>query len=206
MASISPARLGWRTDSTADRRELGCPVFGGEVDSGAPTLGVVEAEHDRRYLRYFSRGGAILDIGCGEGALAQKLPLADYSRYVGIDLSRAAVDKASRLGLDKATFTTANAEVFVPEGRFDAIVFTEVLYYVSDARFIVERYVQSLNKDGVIVVTVNTNVRGGASILDTLKKHYSILDEVRIGHPDLGTLVDMRHFFGEMTGQGTATQ
>ena len=83
------------------------------------------------YLRYFSRGGAILDVGCGEGALAQKLPLEDYSRYVGIDFSRAAVDKASRLGLAKATFATANAEVYVPEGTFDAIVFTEVLYYVS---------------------------------------------------------------------------
>ncbi len=136
------------------------------------------------YLRFFSRGGAVLDIGCGEGVLVQKLPCEDYSRYVGIDFSRAAVDRASQLGIAKATFTAADAETYVPDGTFDAIVFTECLYYFSNPRSIVERYVGSLNKSGIVVVSMNTNFRGVATILRMLKHDYPTLDEVQIVHPN----------------------
>ena len=36
------------------------------------------------YLRHFARGGAILDVGCGQGFLPQRLQPDDYKRYVGI--------------------------------------------------------------------------------------------------------------------------
>src|SRR4051812_44602632 len=58
------------------------------------------------YLRHFIAGGSILDLGCGEGFLAQKLHPSDYSRYVGVDFSTAAIGKAASLHLPKATFAT----------------------------------------------------------------------------------------------------
>jgi 2-polyprenyl-6-hydroxyphenyl methylase/3-demethylubiquinone-9 3-methyltransferase len=136
------------------------------------------------YLRYFSPGGAILDVGCGEGVLAQKLPLHDYSRYVGIDLSRAAIDKAAGRGLAKATFATADANAYVPEGTFDAIVFSELLCYFPDAPLVVERYGRSLNKGGVVVVSMNTNFQGALAMVQGLKRRFRTLDEVRITHPE----------------------
>src|SRR3954454_119623 len=48
------------------------------------------------YLRHFKPGGAILDVGCGEGALAKRLSAGDFRRYVGVDLSAAAIEKAAR--------------------------------------------------------------------------------------------------------------
>lgn len=44
---------------------------------------------------HFKPGGSILDIGCGEGVLYERMQAHGYSRYVGVDLSRA---DAARVG------------------------------------------------------------------------------------------------------------
>ena len=138
------------------------------------------------YLRHFARGGAILDVGCGQGFLPQRLQPDDYKRYVGIDFSDAAIDKAIELRLPKATFSAVNAQVHVPAETFDAIVFTEVLYYLSDPLRTVERYARALNKDGVLLVSTNTTFRGGLAIHQALKRHYPTLDETWVTHEQKG--------------------
>jgi SAM-dependent methyltransferase len=136
------------------------------------------------YLRHFVPGGSVLDLGCGQGFLLQRLQPPDYSRYVGVDFSRAAIDKAMELGLPKATFTTADIDVYVPTETFDAIVCTESLCYLATPLRTVERYVPHLDKGGVLLVSMNTNFRGGLAIVRALKQRYSTLDEVRLTHPD----------------------
>src|ERR1700741_4727116 len=36
------------------------------------------------YICHLKPGGAVLDTGCGQGALLRRLPSDSYSRYVGI--------------------------------------------------------------------------------------------------------------------------
>ena len=84
------------------------------------------------YLRHFAPGGSVLDLGCGEGFLLRRLQPSDYARYVGVDFSGAAIDKATALRLPEATFVTADVDAYRPTETFDAIVFTEVLYYLPD--------------------------------------------------------------------------
>jgi SAM-dependent methyltransferase len=134
------------------------------------------------YLRHFAPGGSILDLGCGEGFLLRKLQASDYARYVGVDFSQAAIEKAGGLGLPNATFVTADIDAYAPEGSFDAVVFTESLCYLPDPLRTVARYVRSLGDH--VIVSMNVNFRGGPDIIRRLQQQYRTLDAVRVAHED----------------------
>ena len=134
------------------------------------------------YLRHFKPGGAILDVGCGEGVLAKRLGAGDYRRYLGVDLSRAAIETAARSGTPNTAWTAADGQSYAPTESFDAIVFNEVLYFFTDPSGTVERYARALNAGGILLLSINTAFRGGMTILADLKRRYATLDETRVTH------------------------
>lgn len=94
------------------------------------------------YFKYFKHITSILDIGCGEGILRENLDPTSYSKYVGIDISDAAIRLASQKEYLKTSFIAADAANFIPKEQFDAIVFNESLYYFDDPLLITEKYAQ----------------------------------------------------------------
>lgn len=50
------------------------------------------------YCTHFKPGGSVLDVGCGEGLVQEKLRPYGYSRYVGLDLADAAIRRAAERG------------------------------------------------------------------------------------------------------------
>ena len=93
------------------------------------------------YLRHFKPGGAILDVGCGEGVLAKRLGAGDYRRYLGVDLSRAAHRDGGPIGHPQTPpGLRPTAKATRRQESFDAIVFNEVLYFFTDPSGTVERY------------------------------------------------------------------
>jgi|SRR3954470_13178444 SAM-dependent methyltransferase len=134
------------------------------------------------YLSHFKPGGAILDIGCGEGALAKRLPAGAFRRYVGVDLSAAAIEKAVRAAASNTSWIAADAQNYEPTERFDAVVFNEVVYFFADPAGTVERYARALNDGGILLFSINTAFRGGMAILADLKRRYATLDETRLTH------------------------
>lgn len=72
---------------------------------------------------------AVLDIGCGHGALARNLVQAGYD-VTGIDPAPEAV-AAARLAVPEARFEACGAEALpFADGRFDACVFLNSLHHV----------------------------------------------------------------------------
>lgn len=134
------------------------------------------------YICHLRPGGSVLDIGCGQGALARRLQNSSYSRYVGIDLSGSAIAVAQAQQPDRTTFLAADCEDYSPAEQFDVMVFNEVLCCLRDPLRTVERYTRSLNAGGLLLVSMCTAARGSATILWRLKRAYTTVDEVRVAH------------------------
>jgi SAM-dependent methyltransferase len=131
------------------------------------------------YFHFFGGGGSILDVGCGEGILHERLIPSTYSRYVGIDLSREAIARASRKGHDKTLFVCEDVNQYVPTESFDAIVFNETLYYFDNPVKVVKRYERCLKEGGIFIVSMFSGERSNA-ILRRLKTACRSVDEVKI--------------------------
>lgn len=131
-----------------------------------------EAELSRHLLvaglaRHHAPGGAILDIGCGTGAVLAPLRACFAglpSRYVGLDFSELALETArarARRGagdtappLGSVEFVRGDFDAYHPDERFDTVIFSESLYYAPDPLATVQRYVASLNEGGIVIVSM----------------------------------------------------
>ncbi|HTB71011.1 MAG TPA: methyltransferase domain-containing protein [Solirubrobacteraceae bacterium] len=122
----------------------------GEADSARYDL-YVDA------IRLHARGhGSVLDVGCGFGAMLARLR-PDFDRLHGIELSAEAVAKGAtrypfidfeRGSIDALERTDADRD------RFDAIVFSDVIYYVDEAarRASLHWIAEHLRRDGLALI------------------------------------------------------
>ena len=134
------------------------------------------------YMAFLRPGGAVLDVGCGEGILFERFRPYGFSQYEGIDISGAALTRLIEKQEEKTLFMKADAETYTPSATYDIIVFNEVVYYFHDPMKTVERYTGYLKKDGVLIVSTFTGSERALSILKEFKATYSLLDESRITH------------------------
>ena len=116
------------------------------------------------YLRDVAPAGAVLDVGCGEGLLLDELAPRGYGRYLGIDLSAAAIARAVPRGDGRTAFLAADAEAWEPPAgqRWDAIVMNECIYYFADPLGTVARYERWLAPGGLLVVSMFASRRADA--------------------------------------------
>ncbi|MAA98649.1 MAG: ArsR family transcriptional regulator [Stappia sp.] len=132
---------------------------------------------------------SVLDIGCGEGLLYERLAPMGVGRYVGIDLAPAALGIAN-VDADKASLRAADLHTFTPEPgeAFKAVVFNEVLHFSEDPAAAVARYVPFLEPGGVIAISMYSPKRpeSGANRLiarlweATDGDEWEVLDDCRL--------------------------
>jgi 2-polyprenyl-3-methyl-5-hydroxy-6-metoxy-1,4-benzoquinol methylase len=106
------------------------------------------------YCHYFKKKGAILEIGCGEGILQERLNPLEYSRYVGVDISAEAIKRAAHKQDERTSFVREDASIYAPETGFDVILFNECLEYFADPLRLVQRYESFLEKHGLYIVSM----------------------------------------------------
>jgi SAM-dependent methyltransferase len=95
----------------------------------------------------------VLDIGCGSGRLAQMLTPLRPTRYVGLDLSSVALQRAQALRLEGCEFVRGDFETWLPIERFDVVVFNESIGYARDPAATVQRFFNCLNCPDRLVVS-----------------------------------------------------
>ena len=128
------------------------------------------------YIQFLHPDANILDVGCGEGLLIDRLGPGSYRRYHGIDISKEAIRQAQVKGFPDAAFTCAEAETFTTGERFDVIVFNEVLYYFVDPIPTLERYAGLLDPGGHCIGSMVMNERTTEN-WKVLEARFPCLDE-----------------------------
>jgi SAM-dependent methyltransferase len=108
--------------------------------------------------RYCLHGGevsSVLDLGCGSGLLRRWLRPLGIIEYVGVDRSKIAIDTAKQERTDGLTdFVAMDIVTYVPDRKFDVIIFNEVLYYLDQPGDIVGRFADFLKENGRFIVSL----------------------------------------------------
>jgi SAM-dependent methyltransferase len=145
--------------------------------SGSGSYGAL-AEGKGRFLNTFVREqavGSVIEFGCGDG---NQLLLADYPRYVGLDVSRSAIglcqrrfaaDPAKSFFLYDGTCFTDRAGVFTA----DLALSLDVLYHLTEDR-VFETYLTHLFAAGRrLVVIYSTNEEMGGTAPHVRHRHFT---------------------------------
>jgi hypothetical protein len=132
------------------------------------------------FIQTLKRDGCLLDVGCGEGVLLDRLGGMPYSKFVGIDFSEEAIALALRKKHERGIFIQADAEDFIPDEKFDFIIFNEVLYYFSDPLAVLQKYCVWLRPGGLFITSLYAGSRRARAIGRLLKNAYASVQEVEI--------------------------
>lgn len=144
-------------------------------------------------------GGAILDVGCFDGAFLNTLD-ATWTRY-GVEMSEAAVARAR--ARDVVVLTTDAAALPDLDHRFDAVVAFDVIEHVRDPFRLLRDMADRTCPGGIIIIgTGNTQawtwrLMGSRYWYCTIPEHLSFLNDSWCHHAaqrlDLEVL-EIRHF------------
>jgi len=95
----------------------------------------------------------ILEIGCSGGPLLKLLLSLGYSRVIGIDNSKEAIQLCKERDL-KNVFLMDGAKTHFNSGEFDLIIASDVLEHIRDDENAVKEWRRILKKEGIIICFV----------------------------------------------------
>jgi ubiquinone/menaquinone biosynthesis C-methylase UbiE len=119
------------------------------------------------YLNIKASKKSILEVGCGNGWLTNRLAGVTSGDVVGIDINKLEIDQAVRLFKDKYNLRFINTEITSIEflnRKFDAIIFAASIQYFESLKNI------------LTIASSRLAEKGEIHIIDT--KFYSIQDAV----------------------------
>ena len=140
----------------------------------------------------------VLDAGCGEGHLINRLHQADSTNeYYGADVTDAALERALQrcpyAKLEKMDISNLN----FPDSYFDAVVITEVLEHIIDYENVVRELKRVIKDGGVFIITFPNEVLWTASRFLLGRRPIKVLDHVNAFTPRM---------MQKMTGLKTVAQ
>ena len=107
------------------------------------------------YCQVFAPEGALLEVGCGEAILQQRLKFLPYRAYTGIDISQKAIGFAQKFENDRTRFLVGDGTAFEDNNKFDIIIFNESLYCFNDCLAVLNHYTGLLTDDGIFVISMH---------------------------------------------------
>lgn len=146
------------------------------------------------HLEKHLRNGSILDLGCGPGNTANELAAAAYTTYVGVDISEAALAKATKRTEEngrtgKNRFECSDFLSYRTTQQFDVILFRESMYHVplSKVKPILDHFSKYLKDEGVFIVRMNiTDGKGSfkhrlSSAVSIMEGEFDVIEKSQYG-------------------------
>jgi 2-polyprenyl-3-methyl-5-hydroxy-6-metoxy-1,4-benzoquinol methylase len=133
----------------------------------------------------YAQGGDILMLGCGTASIAGALQSDRFATFLGVDLSREAITRASQHSNHRIRFQVGNMVRFVSDRKYQVILFSEALYYAHcwQRRPLLVRATRMLTPQGHIIVTIAQPERF-AGILRMMRRHFEVAeDRAFVGSP-----------------------
>jgi 2-polyprenyl-3-methyl-5-hydroxy-6-metoxy-1,4-benzoquinol methylase len=106
--------------------------------------------------KYSSSAPSILDLGCGDGVLNERMDGLEYSYFLGLDFSKVSIEQAKSKNFSNADFISEDVVDFRPTRNFDVIVFNEAFYYIheSEKSNVLNRMLDHLNEGGILITSI----------------------------------------------------
>jgi ubiquinone/menaquinone biosynthesis C-methylase UbiE len=104
------------------------------------------------YLGKKNRPLSILEVGCGNGWLSNRLSYLPETDILGIDINRTELVQARKVFRDRKNlrFFPGTIDDLFPSFRFDVILFAASIQYFPDLDITIDKAVQLLEKEGEI--------------------------------------------------------
>jgi 2-polyprenyl-3-methyl-5-hydroxy-6-metoxy-1,4-benzoquinol methylase len=105
------------------------------------------------YMGVHDGSPTVLDVGCGVGLLRARMAGVRFTRYVGIDPSSSAIERARELEDERTKFIVSERPTSTL-GSYDVVVCNEVLYYVDDVEEFLDAVAQVLKPGGLFLTSI----------------------------------------------------
>jgi len=149
------------------------------------------------YLEKYANKGDILDLGCGPGNTANELSAGAYHKYIGVDISEAALAKAVRRSemngrAEKNSFVNSDFMSYHSSQQFDVILFRESMYHIPYGQVvpILKKFSRNLENTGVFVVRLYAGDHRPGVIkprvtakIDLIKRNYKMIEAKQFDSP-----------------------
>lgn len=131
------------------------------------------------YIRFLSnslsRKPRILDLGCGSGNLLEFLGGLNYEKFLGLDVSPVALERASLRNFENTEFQLAKFEDWETGEKFDFIVSTGAIHYAENPIEVLLKFRRFLSEQGVFVISLWRYGHNG-KIWQNIENHFEVVD------------------------------
>lgn len=100
------------------------------------------------------KGRKLLDIGCGDGLIAELLAKKIGAKPFGLEISKSAVKKAKKRGIDANVFDISEKDLPYKDDYFDVIFAGDVIEHIYNTEDILKEIKRILKPEGVFIATV----------------------------------------------------
>lgn len=127
------------------------------------------------YLNSKPEPKTILEMGCGNGWLTNKLSEIKNSEVVGLDINVQELEQAVRVFGEKPALLFINADIFKIPWKFDYIMLSGVIAYFNDLKKLLSRLLEKINPGGEIHIIDSPLYKESSDAKARSKEHFENL-------------------------------
>lgn len=165
---------------TMDR--WGSAYGGGSLDYFASVVELGRYSVLAGYVGHFGRGASMLDVGCGTGLLRSRIADEWIGRYIGVDPTVEAIERARTLDAPQTTFVVGTMDDVRDQGPFDIVLCNEVISMVPDGAAFADDLV-SVTRPGGHLLTSIWRHPGDRVLWQLLDDRFERVDTVELRNP-----------------------